>query len=60
VFQDAADRALLGIGVAAHREAERRACVGSGRAQPTRSGSAIVVRFPLPRAVSSEDEEGRS
>jgi hypothetical protein len=46
-FKDAARRALLGIAVAAHVEAERRARRRSRR-QPVRS--AVVVPFPLSRA----------
>ena len=55
-FRDAVARALLGIAVAAHREAERRAARG-GR-WPRRASTAAVIRFPLARARPRDDGKG--
>jgi hypothetical protein len=51
VYRDAARRALLGIAVAAHVEAERRA---GHRCRP----GAAVVRFPLARVRSAVPDDG--
>ncbi|MBM0205275.1 hypothetical protein JNW90_21180 [Micromonospora sp. STR1s_5] len=57
-FQEAADRALVGIGVAAHHEAERRAKkLTKRRRPPNPSTSATVLRFPLPRAIHGQADD---
>jgi hypothetical protein len=57
-FRDAVQRARLGIAVAAHVEAERRAARRSRRLRPLRS--AVVIRFPLARARPAPDGDDRS